>query len=164
MRHRISMDRMGYSMNRSSPTAAVVGVVVCALLVLTGCSSTSESGHSVALQPRDVRQSLSSLKFVHKLVVVKPPRGDDAAFRGVAHGRHGATLHFSIGVGSSARTIPIPKTRLQDPVGDPGFVFNDDAAFGRKFKNIAQWRAAQDMAVEIEEALCKKATGRPCPV
>jgi len=142
-------------------TAALVG---CIFFVLTGCSAAQDSPE--ALQRREVRPAFQALPFQYKLWVIEPPAGDDAAFRGVAHGKYRATLHFSIGLETPPRTIPIPDTRLQDPVGEgeAGFAFNGDAADARKFKTVPQWHAAMDMATEIEEALCRRANGKPCPI
>jgi hypothetical protein len=138
----------------------------CALVVLAGCSSAQGGGNAETLQGEDVRSALRDLPFPHKLVPIKPPVGDEAAFRGVAHGKYDSTLHFSIGVGASQKWIPVPGTQRQNPSGysDAGFTFNSDSAQGRKFKSMAQWHAAQDMSVEMQERLCRKATGRPCPV
>jgi hypothetical protein len=142
-------------------TLALIGGI---FLALVGCSAAQDP--SGTLQRTEVRPALRALPFQHKLWAVKPPAGDEAAFRGVAHGKYRATLHFSIGLGAHPITIPVPRTRLQDPVGEgeAGFAFNGDAADAKKFKTVRQWHAAMDMATEIEETLCKQVTGKPCPV
>lgn len=140
--------------------AAIAGT----FFILTGCSVAQDSADR--LQRSDVRPALRDLPFQYKIWAIKPPTGDDAAFRGVAHGKYRTTLHFSIGLAIHPRAIPIPRTKLQDPTGEgeAGFAFNSDSSDATKFKNKAQWETVGKMAVEIEERLCKKANGRPCPV
>jgi hypothetical protein len=133
---------------------------------MAGCSA-AQSGDG-KLHGQDVRSALGSLPFPHKLWEIKSPKGDEIAFRGVSYskGKLKAILHFSIGVGERPVAVKIPRTRLQDPVGnnEAGFAFNDDSADAKKFKTVPQWHAAMHMATEIEERLCKKANGKPCPV
>jgi hypothetical protein len=160
------MVREGCSVDRSGRGSTLAGFCVWALFVLAGCSSALGGESSEGLKGEDVQSALRDLPFPHKLVSIKPPVGDEAAFRGVAHGKYGSTLHFSISVGASSKAVPIPRTRVQSPIGnsEAGYVLNDDSTQGDKFKTKAQWHAAQKMAVEIEESLCEKATDRPCPV
>ena len=145
---------------------AAVGGILGLFLAITGCSA-AQSGDG-KLRGQDVRPALRNLPFRHKLWAIKPPKGDEAAFRGVSYGggREKVTLHFSIGVGATPVSVKIPRTRLQDPVGngEAGFAFNDDSADAKKFKTVPQWHAAMHMATEIEERLCRKANGKPCPV
>jgi len=140
---------------------ALVGSI---FFILTGCSTAQD--HSGRLQRGQVRPALQSLPFQYKLWAVKPPAGDDAAFQGVAYGKYGSILRFSIGLGAHPRTIPIPKTKLQSQTGEgeTGFAFNSDTADAEKFKTLLQWHAAMDMSIEIQETLCRRANGQPCPV
>lgn len=148
----------------SSFRKALITVTVAVFLAMTGCSSAQNP--SGRLQVSDIRPALRGLTFTYRLWPVKPPSGDDAAFRGVAHGKYGTTLHFSIGLGVQPMVVPIAKTKRQDPTGEgeAGFAFNSDSSDATKFKTKAQWETVGKMAVEIEERLCKKANGEPCPV
>lgn len=143
----------------------LVGLGCIALLLGSmGCASTSSA--DLKIDAREVRPALRGLAFPYRLRRVSAPGGDDAAFLGVAHNGGGATLHFSIGIGDVPTMVVIPHTRRQDPVGNVslGFVFNDDTADGRKFSSAVGWHAAMHMATEVEEAICKKAAGEPCPI
>jgi hypothetical protein len=154
---------MGSSVDKL--TSWVVFLMTCAAVVLAlgGCSNAQGDDR---LQGGEVRSALTNLPFPYKLWTVKPPVGAEAAFRGVAHGKHKSTLHFAITVGDSPEPILIPKTKLQNPYGSAkaGFVFNSDSAEGTKFQTNSQWYAAMDMSVAIQERLCKKATGEVCPI
>lgn len=150
-------------MASSRQLGALSTVCLAAIFALGGCSNAQGDDE---LQADDIRPALRGLPFRHKLWNVEAPTGDDAAFRGVAHGKHGSTLHFSIVLGERLRVIPIPNTRLQNPLiySAAGFVVNTDSAEGAKFKTQAEWHAAMDMSVAIQERLCKKATGELCPI
>ena len=142
-----------------------IGVLACAGAgALWGCANGA--GTSDQLTADEVRSAMRQMPWLYRLRSVEPPADSRVAFRGRGHGKGGAVLNFSIVLGDSPRPIPIPNTGLQDETGysEAGFIYNSDSVDRRKFKTTAERHEAQDMSVEIEEALCEEATGQPCPV
>jgi hypothetical protein len=140
-----------------------------AALVACGGGSAGASGGAGAgsgLRVQDVRPTLADSPFAIDLRSVKPPRHDDAAFQGTATGPHHTVVKFSIGIGPEAFAVPLPGIGTVHAVsnGAAGFAFNDYASGGGDFKTAAQWNEAVQMVVEMEEKLCRKATGEACPV
>jgi hypothetical protein len=97
---------------------------------------------------------------------VKAPARDAAAFRGHAIGPFHTVLKFTIGLGRDSMPIPLPGigTRFAVYNGDAEFVFNDNSSVGGDFASKAQWDEVARMSVDIEERLCRRATGDPCPI
>jgi hypothetical protein len=167
-------NRVESSMNRRRELALVFSV--CLLLsvgvLLGGCgggegdadahlAATSGSG---GLRPEDVRPALSNLPYKIELKQVHPSVHDNAAFLGTAVGPHHTVVKFSIGLGAEAFAIPLPGIGTVHAVsnGAAGFAFNDNTAVPADFPTKAQWNEAPRMAVDMEESLCRKATGKPC--
>jgi hypothetical protein len=75
-------------------------------------------------------------------------------------------MRFSIGLGDPPQAVPVDGVGVSRATYLPelGFVFNTDAEFGSKFETASAWHAAGRMATEIEEQLCRKVSGKPCPV
>jgi hypothetical protein len=146
--------------------AAIPFLAISVLLISAGCGSASSESANGKLEPGDVRPALRTLPYVFALKRIHGPKGNVASFRGRAHGPHDTTLEFSIGVGDPPRVISVPGAGTEHAVweGGSGFVFNDDSTVARKFKTAAQWRQVALMAAEVNESLCKAATGEPCPV
>jgi len=73
---------------------------------------------------------------------------------------------FSIGLGEYAKAIPLPGigTRFAVSNGDAGFVFNSNASEGNDFSSKDEWEEVARMEVAVEERLCRRATGKPCPI
>ena len=140
-------------------SAAIASAVLC------GCGASSGGVGSGKLRGDEVEGVLRALPFKTHVETVTPPTGDDAAFRGTAN-RAGVEIRFSIGVGNLPVPVPIPGlgTRRAIGEGELGFSFNTDANYADAFKTGAEWYKATPIATEIEESLCKKVTGRPCPV
>lgn len=149
-------------------------MLVAAALALaaaaSGCGGDA-SGDTVAsgggrLEPKQVRAALSTLPYKVEVKRVQGPAGNTASFAGKAHGPHDTTLEFSIGIGDPPRPLAVPGagTKHVEWFEEMNFVFNDDDAIGRKFKTAAQWREVAHMATEVNESLCRAATGEPCPI
>lgn len=147
-------------------TACVLGVVVNAACGGGASANFSMGSDAGGLVAADVRPALSSLPYVIHLQALKPPARDTAAFRGVAIGPFHTVLKFSIGLGGYAKPIPLPGigTRFAVSNGEAGFVFNSNASEGKDFSSKDEWEEVGKMEVDIEERLCRRATGKPCPI
>jgi hypothetical protein len=74
-------------------------------------------------------------------------------------------VEFSIGVGPEAFAVPLPGIGTVHAIsnGDAGFAFNDYVSGGGHFNRPGEWKTAIHMVFEMEERLCRKATGEACP-
>jgi len=161
------MAREDYSMARPShPEARYLVLAIVVSLGFYGCgSSGGEQPKPTILRADQVVSVLKGLPFRYRVSGHPPPAGDVAAFVGVAK-RNGIVMRFSIGLGNPPHAVPVGEVGISRASDMPnfGFAFNNDAEFGRRFKSVAEWHAAGHMATLIEERLCKKASGKPCPV
>jgi hypothetical protein len=75
-------------------------------------------------------------------------------------------MKFTIGLGEYAIPLPLPGigTRFAVSNGEAGFVFNSNASEGKDFSSRNEWEEVGKMEVAIEERLCRRATGKPCPI
>jgi hypothetical protein len=147
-------------MNRATRLLAVL--LAASPTVLAGCGD-STGGGSGTLNADDVAPALRGLPFSAHVRSVRAPAGDEAAFMGTAE-RAGVVVRFSVGLGESP--VPLPSVGTARAIGEGtlGFVFNTDGNYVHAFKTGAEWYKAADTATAIEEQLCKKASGKPCPV
>lgn len=167
---------MGSSKNRLAALSALglASFVLLVALCLSACgggegqAATSEhqaSGHG-GLRAEDVGPVLATLPYKIRLRPAQPPGPDDGAFRGSARGPKNTLVEFSIGVGPEAFAVPLPGIGTVHAVsnGDAGFAFNSYVSSpGGRFSRPGQWDEAVRMVVEMEERLCRKATGEACP-
>lgn len=142
-----------------------------------GCGSpaTGDSSSPHVLTATEAKRLLLQVPYHYRWRKVPLPEGASAALAGTATGRHHTILHFGISLGTEADAVPVPNAGLLDPYNyseGGGFVFNDDLEVpgknetvhrSKQFHTAAQWDEATSMEVEMEEKLCKAATGRPCP-
>jgi hypothetical protein len=149
-------------MNGATRLLAVL--LVASLTVLAGCGD-STGGGAGKLSADDVAPALRGLPFGAHVRAVKAPAGDDAAFLGTAE-RAGVVVRFSIGLGESPVPVPIPGVGAERVLGEGGFGFSftTDAFYLSAFRSTAEYRKAVHTAAEISEQLCKKVSGKPCPV
>lgn len=126
----------------------------------------AEGAGADGLSGAEVLSALEGLPFEHQLTKVRPPKGAETAFRGIARGSKGETVHFAITVGDNPVALPVDGAGTVHAVlnGTSGFTYNDDSAIGKRFRTTAQWHQAMHMATTIEERLCRKATNEPCAV
>jgi hypothetical protein len=131
----------------------------------SGASARSDVGSGGgALSEANVRSVLSSLPYEVHFHELKPPARDTAAFRGHAIGPFRTVMKFTIGVGQYAIPLPGIGTRFAVSNGEAGFVFNSNASEGKDFTSKNKWEEVGKMEVTVEERLCRRATGNPCPV
>lgn len=159
-------------MNRSiGPLFAAICLTMFIGATLAACgggaadASGSSESDAGGLRASDVRPALAELPYKISLKAVQPPPHDDAAFRGVAVGPLHTRVEFSIGIGPQALAVPIRGIGTMHAVsnGAAGFAFNDTTSGGGDFKTVAQWNEAVRMVVDMEEKLCRRATGQACP-
>lgn len=145
---------------------AIHFLVAVVLLIAAGCGSAGDVFTNGKLEPGDVRPALRTLPYAFTLKRVQGPNGNVASFRGRAHGPYDTTLEFSIGIGDKPKPIPVLGAGTGHVVWneEAGFVFNDDGEAAGKFKTAAQWREVSRMATDVEQSLCRAATGEPCPI
>jgi hypothetical protein len=162
--------------------AAAAAALLTLALVAGGCGSASarddgtqqESGHQ-QLNPAVAKEAIQGLpnRVVFKHVAV--PEGATGALAGRAFGRYGAYLDFGVAFGPRPKPVPVPEAGITELEGFPklGMVFTSNVLMrgkgsnwvpARHLKTYAQYREAENMVTAIEEQLCKKATGEPCPV
>ncbi|MGN6258515.1 MAG: hypothetical protein ACTHN3_12325 [Solirubrobacterales bacterium] len=163
--------------------SAGLGLLVVLAALAVGCGSsasgdgTTGAGSTAAsndpprvLSTQEAKQLLQQLPYRYEFRKVKLPEGATGAVAGTAIGKHHTVLHFGVSLGTEAGAVPVPQAGVRDPYdysAGGGFVFNDDlvvaGGVGKQFKTGAQWEEATSMEVEMEEKLCKAATGEPCP-
>jgi hypothetical protein len=86
---------------------------------------------------------------------------------GSARGHHGAVVHFAISEGEGEPAGDIPPRLIhvdKNVMGGGGFTVWEDAEAWHHGESAVKWRERLEIAVEIEEALCRKETGDACPV
>lgn len=77
----------------------------------------------------------------------------------------GFVVHFAAADSLDATGIPPRLRRLTpEPLGGGNFWVWDDSALQAREGTKAQWNEAARISVGIEEALCRKETGDPCPI
>jgi hypothetical protein len=119
-----------------------------------------------------VKQLLRRLPYRFEFRPVSPPDGASGAVAGKVSGPHGTVINFGIALGGEGRGVPVPHAGTLNAAGGTAFVITDDTMVrgkhgfesGKQFHTTAQWRESSTMMVEIEEALCKARTGKPCEV
>jgi hypothetical protein len=157
------MDRVGYSMGRQGIWSKLLGLGVGVLAVgmaVGGC------GDDKMLDPNQVKTTFDSLPYK---VTFKPTRyrpSGESIFRGIAKTPRGHSLAFAISVGDSPRPVPVPLSGTKTAAGlfSLGFVFNDNSEFVRATDTPQSWKERVDMAVDLEQSLCRAATGNACPI
>lgn len=173
----ISTVPMGFSVARLCSTprwrlrAVVVGVAIAC--GAGGCGGDSASGDSQIPSAVETKKLLLELPYRYEFRTVKGPAGASAAVGGRVFGRHSTWFDFGVSLGSnSPKPVPVPRGGAE-VVGNPGFVFstnvlvrgeNGQFKAGEQLRTRAQWRESGHMATEMEQALCRAITGRPCPV
>lgn len=154
-----------------------LGLVTLGLLLLlggiVGCGSSADGAATVSSPPMlsaaEAKGLLKDLPYRYRWREVEAPKGAAAALAGVATGKHRASFHFGIALGSHPAPVSVPQSGTSSAYAysQGEFVFTDDIVtphgVGKQIKNAAQWREANLMVVKMEEALCKAATGEPCP-
>lgn len=148
---------------------ALAGLLATASLSACGggaSASFGEGADSGGLTPAEVRPALATLPYSIDLKTVEPPAHDSAAFLGTAVGPHHTVLEFTIGLGNQAFAVPLPGIGTMHAIsnGAAGFAFNSNSSVGKDFPSNARWKEVAKMEVEIEERLCRRATGEACPV
>ena len=158
----------------------IFGLLVIAIAAASfGCGGSangqSSVGSSRVLSSAEAKRLLLQLPYRYRWRPVELPEGASGALAGTVFGKHHTVVHFGISLGPEAEAIPVPQAGIVTPVYYPrgGYVFNDDLVVagknetfhpGKQFHTAAQWDEAGTMVVEMEEKLCKAATGEPCPV
>jgi len=157
------------------PGVISLATVSC-IAVLTGCAGTSSNPEKLAvLSVQETKSVLRSLPYRYIFREVRTPAGAYGAVAGRVRGKHRTVLNFGISLGDAPERVPVPGAGTLEFDSEPqaGFVLTDDLQVpnghggwkvGERFKSVAQWREANNMEVAIVEALCRAATGEPCPV
>ena len=154
-----------------------LGLLVMVLVIASGCGSADLGGASItkSISSRPVLSTeaaeglLRRLPYRYRWRDVELPQGASGALAGTAIGRHRTIVHFGISLGAEPEAVPVPQAGTLSPYYyyGGGFVFNDDLVLpkgvGKQFHTAAQWDEATTMVVEMQEKLCKAATGEACP-
>jgi hypothetical protein len=152
--------------------AALLAVVVC----LVG---TLPAAQAVAAKPVLTRagaiEALESLPYTYELRSVKPTKGARAAFRGKVTGPDRTLIHIGVAIGKRAWPVPVPLAGTSNWASDPEaeFTFTDDTILktgpghfraNPDLHTNRQFRIAGEMTEAMENALCRKATGKVCGI
>lgn len=144
-------------------------------LLLVGCGEAAPSdGPGRILSTSEARQLLLQLPYSYTFRAVKRPAGASGAVAGTAVGGHHTVVHFGVALGRHPYGVSVPHAGTSGAYGYSygGFVYTDDSVVpdrhghwktGPQFKTGAQWDEATTMIVKMQEELCKRSTGRPCP-
>jgi hypothetical protein len=147
-------------------------VLVSALAAIYGCAG-SASGSTEILTTKQAKDVLVQLTYDYEFRRVTLPEGASGALAGRMVGKK-AVVNFGVSLGRHPEGVPVPKAGAEEAYGYPrgGFVFTDDLLVpGRhghwhrpaRFRTKAQWNEAVSMVVDMQEQLCKAATGEACP-
>ena len=123
----------------------------------------------------EARHVLRQLPYEYQFRPVPLPDGANGALAGRVRGPHDTSFEFSIALGRHPGAVPDPQSGTANAVGVPvaGFVFNDNILIkgrhgnwvtSKEIHTAAQSTESSNMHLEIEEKLCRAATGKPCPV
>lgn len=146
----------------------VASVVATLSIAALGCGGTN-------LSESEVKNGLRHLPYRFKFRTVETPAGADAAIAGRAFGRYKTYIDFGISFGSEAEPVTVPRALTNEPEGFPAgeYVLTANVliedkygklATGKQIHNGRQWDEANHMVTDIEQTLCRMATGRPCPI
>jgi hypothetical protein len=139
-----------------------------------GCGqSTTENGS--VLTVKQAKEVLEKLPFRYNYKDVRLPRGATGAVAGKISGPRHTSFAFSLTLGKDSVPIPVPESGVGNAVGvkRPGFIFNSNTlvkrangtfAPSRELGGQAQLHEAGQIQFRTEEALCRAAIHKPCPV
>jgi hypothetical protein len=135
-----------------------VGVIL--LVVLAGFLAQRILG-SDSTSTAEAREAIEAMPFrasVHETAA--------GVLLGSERGGHGVVIHFAVSKeGPEPNDIPPRLIHVDRNVtGGGGFWVWDDSEIWFRRGTVAQWHEAATISVEIEEALCRKATGEACPI
>lgn len=149
--------------------------IALGLLLIVATTGVGSCGlGSGVLSSSEAKQVLLQLPYRYHWRQVELPEGASGALAGTAFGKHHTIVHFGISLGAEPQAVPVPRagTSVADYELENGFVFNDDLGvagkkgnvrWGGQFHTAAQWNEAASIVVDMEEKLCKAASGKPCP-
>jgi hypothetical protein len=155
----------------------LIGMPGCGAVAAESTSTTREpqAGSIDVLTTKQAKHLLQKLPYRYGFRSVPLPKGAKGAVAGRVVGPHKTSFNFGIALGTETDPVPVPKVGTENPVWMPGagLVFTDDllvkAANGNwvvnpRIKTPAQDRTSVRMIVDMEQTLCRAATGEPCPV
>lgn len=164
-------------MNRSPRkfgAALVLSVVLgLGLLGMDGCGM-AEGTSSHVLSTSQAKHLFLQLPYHYEFRHVPLPEGASGALAGKAITKHGTFLNFGVALGRHPEGVPVPRSGTEESYGysEGGFVYTDDLLIPGKHHHWhspprihteAQAREVGHIEVEMEEKLCRAATGKPCP-
>lgn len=159
---------------RSPVLRLLLIVSICASVA--GCGgSSADAGAPRVLTQNETKHLLLEFPYRFSFQHVALPQSATGAIGGRINGPRHTSFDFGLSLGKSAEPVLVPDTNLPNVVrvGPAGFVWTDNTTrrarngkliVGRSIHSGAQLREAGHIEVEIEEKLCKAATGKPCPV
>ena len=160
-------------------------VLICVIVMVAGCGANAEGSQQTSgdHSPRDskilsateTKHLLRDLPYKYSFRSVPLPKGAIGAVAGKVRGSHQTTFQFGVALGRSPYPVPVPQAGIANAVGIPsaGFVFTTNLSVrgpkgnwieGPEIHTAAQSSESSRMEVAMEEALCRAATGKPCPV
>jgi hypothetical protein len=140
---------------------------VATFLALTGISCGKDlAANGSRLEPTQVAASFRQLPYGIKMHQLSRKNGTEVLFRGTARSKKGVSAAFAISVGDEPSTPPVPLSGIRYAIGhfSLGFVFNDNAAVVRRSDTKQTWRERITMVQNMEQSLCRAATGESCPI
>jgi hypothetical protein len=162
------LTRRGWSCIATLPLALLL------VAAAPGCGSdASGNGGPRELSAIDAKTVLRELPYRYAFKDPSIPDGASGAVSGRVYGPHETWFDFGIALGDDADPVPVPRAGISEAVGNPGFVFttNQLIPVGRfhwktapQLRTPARWHESSKMATDMEEQLCRAATGKPCPV
>jgi hypothetical protein len=141
-----------------------LAVILCAVALFTGCGGSGSRG-AEPLQVDQLNALLQDLPYVTRVREIPAPAGDDDAFEVVAKRGH-LTVHLTAAVGDPPLPVELPGPGPSGEIGIPSLelAFDSDTNDVHRFKTHRESIEAVNMAVDIEERICRKVSGEPCPV
>lgn len=139
-----------------------------------GCGQSTNENR-IVLTSKQAKDVLDSLPFRYRYRDAQLPRGATGALAGKVSGPRHTSFAFSLTLGEDSVPIPVPESGVGNAVGvrSAGFIFNSNTlvkrangtfAPSRELGGQAQLHEAGQIQFRIEEALCRAATHKPCPV
>lgn len=135
------------------------GVLVILAVIAAGFVAQrifgSDSDHPLS----EAREAIEAMPYG-----VRFDQGPAGVLIGTISGRN-QVIHFAVAKSLNARGVPARLRRVDRNVGGGGpFWVWDDAEVRLRHGTRHEWEDAVKISVGIEEALCRKATGDPCPI
>jgi hypothetical protein len=137
-----------------------IGVLTILAVIAAGFVAERILGAHEGLSPAEAADAIEAMPYQ-----VKVGETPTHVLVGSVQGHQGFVVHFAAADSLDAAGVPPRLRRLApEPSGGANFWVWDDSVLEAEEGTKAQWSEAARISVGIEDALCRKETGDPCPI